>query len=209
MTSLTPKEKDFLQFVETFYEDRGYSPSFIEIQEHFQYASINSVQKYIKQLQKKGYLYSPGQNKKRALKVLRSHNFKPSKNEAFSANVIAFLGKVAAGRPLERVHSGEFIEVSDHLTQNHKDIFALEVEGQSMIDEGILEGDVLLIRKKIHYDNGSLVVASVEEGATVKKMYKHKDCIELRPSCEGMESLYYSYDQVRIEGFVVSLMRRF
>ena len=211
MSSLTPKEKIFLKYVEGFCQKKGYSPSFTEIKEYFNYASIYSVQKYINQLQKKGYIYSPGGNQKRALRVLKSHKYQQTPLETESPPFeIPFLGKVAAGEPIEHLEFNEAIDVSSHLRYKQGD-FALEVSGLSMKNEGIFPEDVLLVRKKSHYDNGELVIARIGDEVTVKRLYRHEDKkkIELRPSHDDMESFWYDSSEVYIEGSVASLMRKF
>ena len=206
---LTPKEKSFLEFIERFSLENGYPPTFIEIQKHFHYASINSVQKYVQQLQRKKYLYSPGQNQKRALQVLKPVLRLSQNPPQSSLQEVPLLGKVAAGVPLESRENEEFIEVPQSLVSGGESVFALSVEGDSMVEEGILDGDTILLSKKSYYSNGDLIVASIENEATVKRIYRHQNQIELRPSHGEMKSLWVSPQEIRIEGVVISLMRKF
>ncbi|MCB0412942.1 MAG: transcriptional repressor LexA [Bdellovibrionales bacterium] len=228
---LTPKEKNVLDFIESYFIKHTVSPTFSEIKDHFGFASFNSVQRYLKQLQKKKYIFIPGGNQKRALQLLhpsdtivtsfQKNKDKPSTQFEDSYEnlslMIPLLGKVAAGQPLESKAYNENVEVPRSLVRKPSSSFALKVHGQSMIEEGILDGDTILVQKQAHASNGEIIVATVDNEATVKRFYLHsksshsKDfpMIELRPANSTMDSLWYPVNKVKIEGIVVGLIRKF
>lgn len=222
---LSPKEIKVLSFIEGFIASFGFSPSYQEIKDHFGLASFNSVQNYLKQLTNKGYIHNP-LNQKRAIRILRSSNASRDQLEYVSTMgsprtpllqsndeilSLPLLGKVAAGLPLESFKFDETIEVPRSLVKNIKKSFALIVNGDSMIDEGILDGDYLIIEEKSHANSGELVVATIESEATVKRIYfSNKDRkVELRPSNKNLKSQWYSDDQVSIRGLIVGLFRKY
>lgn len=238
LPSLTAKEKSVLQFIETELVTKGISPSYQEICDHFGFASFNSVQNYLKQLSQKGYV-NIQQNQKRAIQLLhsaqdfhtnlierlqvtaepsRSFNSNQSSPKisefAESAKVlpIPFLGRVAAGQPIERVADHEFLDIPLSLVKNTKDLFALAVEGDSMIEEGIFDGDTLVVQSQKVARDGDLVVASIDQEATVKRFFHKKNAeksIELRPANKRLTSMWYHPSQVEIKGLVKALLRSY
>jgi repressor LexA len=244
LPSLTLKEKSVLQFIEDELLTKGISPSYQEICDHFGFASFNSVQNYLKQLSAKGYV-TIAQNQKRAIQILHSAqdfqkdlverlqvSAEPSRGSFIASQSspsftgfedhskvlpIPFLGKVAAGLPLERTSDNEFIDIPRSLIKNTQNLFALKVEGDSMIEEGIFDGDTLVIQSQKVARDGDLVVASIEQEATVKRFF-HKvnsntpelgKLIELRPANKSLKSMWYSPKQVDIKGLVKALIRSY
>lgn len=249
---LTAKEKAVLEFIESCLQKQGISPSYQEMKDHFGFASLNSIQRYLKQLQRKGYIHIPGGNQKRAITLLQpSTAVQSSLNQIQSPTShvglnpfvhprsqreappqeplsIPLLGRVAAGRPIEAMEDNEFVDAPPSLLRNPHKTFALHVEGQSMIEDGIFDGDLIYVQKQSYANNGDIVVASVENEATVKRFYLHSDntkvinknpqtysqtqhtpLIELRPANSQMNSLWFEPKQVEIKGVVVGLVRRF
>jgi repressor LexA len=220
---LTSKEKSVLEFIEISLSENGVCPSYQEIKDHFGFASYNSVQNYLKQLVTKGYILIPT-HQKRAIQILQPsttvqdqvQKSTPSRSpllreggEVFS---LPLLGKVAAGLPIEAFEHNEFLEVPASMVRNPDKTFALKVSGASMIEDGILDGDLILVQKQATAQNGEIVVASVEEESTVKRFYLHSQPerrIELRPANSTMKSIWYPPDQVKIQGILVSLLRKF
>ncbi len=224
---LTEKEKAVLEFVESILAERGISPSYQEIRDHFGFASFNSVQNYLKQLQNKGYILIPP-HQKRAIQILKSSEsvqkqvrstreqaLKNATNDRSSSETsIPLLGKVAAGRPLEALNYDEFVDVPRSMLRNPEKSFALRVVGQSMIEDGILDGDLILIQKQANAANGEIIVATVENESTVKRFYLQGPSdggkkVELRPANSTMESMFFTPEQVDIQGVVVGLIRKF
>ena len=243
LPSLTAKERAVLQFIEAELMTKGISPSYQEICDHFGFASFNSVQNYLKQLTQKGYV-SILQNQKRAIQLLHSvedfqkdlierlqvpaepsrgsyPNQSSPKISAFEDHSkvlpIPFLGRVAAGAPIERVADNEFIEIPRHLVKSPKDLFALKVEGDSMIEEGIFDGDTLVVQSQKVARDGDLIVASIEQEATVKRFFQKTNpqqtekgkLIELRPANKLLTSMWYHPAQVEIKGLVKALLRSY
>ncbi len=261
---LTLKELKVLEFIEGFTQQQAVSPTFQEIKEHFGFASFNSVQRYLKQLQDKNYIYIPGGNQKRAMQVLHTSRSisnlladrmsdlptysttqypfptqpkkeAPPKGESPPPQAeslsLPLLGRVAAGLPIESFTHDEFVEVPSSFIRNPLKTFALVVQGQSMVEDGIHDGDVIFVQKQTYANNGETVVAMVNNSATVKRFYLHqnktaeKDVhsnpqshahssepnkqVELRPANAAMESMWYMPYAVDIQGIVVGLIRRF
>ncbi len=243
---LSPNEKKILEFLESFMAGNGFSPSFQEIRDHFGFASFNSVQRYLKQLQQKEYIFIPPGHQKRAIQLripaqalkMSLHNEFSNKIESNTAFInnnavstpikvpdsdgpsrellsLPMLGKVAAGRPLEALDHDEFVDVPPSMVRDARRSYTLTVSGQSMIDDGIFDGDVLIIQEQKNVSNGEICVAVIENEATVKRFYLHqgdriaRPMIELRPSNEDLDSMWFSPDQVEVRGVVVGLMRKF
>ncbi len=196
---LTKQQTRIYRYLETYLRRNGRPPSYQEIQDHFGFRSLNSVVKHLKQLERKGYLESPWGNQKRAFRLLPLRT---------TAATIPFLGRVAAGAPLEAVEMPETMEVPESLLSGGNN-FALQVQGDSMIDEGIRDRDVLIIRKQDHADNGQTVVAQIEGEATIKKFYQRGDRVELRPANEELKPLVVPAEKVEIIGVVIGLVRHY
>ncbi len=196
---LTKQQARVYSYLETYLRRKGRPPSYQEIQDYFGFRSLNSVVKHLKQLERKGYLESPWGNQKRAFRLLPLRT---------TAATIPFLGRVAAGAPIEAVEIPEAVEVPESLLAGGNN-FALQVQGESMIDEGIRDGDVLIIRKQDHADNGQTVVAQIEGEATIKKFYQRDGRVELRPANEELKPLVVPAEKVEIIGVVVGLVRHY
>jgi len=196
---LTPAQERVYRFVQDYLRKYGYSPSYEEIRSHLGFRSLNAVFKHLKQLEQRGYLQSPWKNRKRALELL------PLNTGAAS---IPFLGIVSAGTPIEAIEIPESIEVPESFLGSGNN-FALRVRGDSMIEEGIREGDILIISRQAHAENGQTVVALVKGEATVKKLYRHGQDIELRPANSQMKPFHVSANDVEIVGTVVGLLRHY
>lgn len=250
---LSAKEKRVLEFIEEFIQNQGIAPSYQEIKDHFGFASFNSVQRYLKQLQSKNYIYIPSGNQKRAISVLQSSNLfqtsvglmsrpaqqpnpthysqpkslkkevSPESPPAAESLSLPLLGRVAAGLPLEAMEHDEYVEVPSHMIRQPQKTYALRVVGQSMIDDGILDGDIIFVERRDGARNGETVVAVIDNEATVKRFFMHKNPqsfqqeqsessslqVELQPANSQMESFWYPPEQVQIQGIVVGLIRKF
>ena len=240
LPALSTKEKAVLLFIEQEMTEKGLSPSYQEICDHFGFASYNSVQNYLKQLTNKGYVSIP-QNQKRAIQILHSANdfqkdlahrlnpFKEPSSHSFAGRSsqdheanskvlpIPFLGRVAAGVPIERLAYDEFIDVPAHFIKTAGDYFALLVQGDSMIEEGIFDGDYLVVLSQKHVSDGDLVVASVDNESTVKRFFMKKNpeiaasekMVELRPANPRLKSMWYAPQSVDVKGLVKALFRKY
>jgi repressor LexA len=236
---LTSKEKLVLEYIEDYILTSGISPSYQEIKDYFGLASFNSVQNYLKQLTAKGYIANP-KDKKRAIQVLHVASSAQANLQAHvekTKNVstktgssrtqllqargeilsIPLLGKVAAGLPIESLEHDEFIDVAASMIKNPSKSFALKVQGDSMIEDGIFNHDIIFIQEQNSAKNGDVVVATVEDEATVKRFFIHpkpdsgsnRKMIELRPANSTMKSMWYSVDKVVIRGILIGLIRKF
>ena len=197
---LTPKQKEVLEYITACSRANQYAPSQQEIAKHFGFSSLGTVQHYLNQLESQGYLQKTW-NAKRGMKV------KPARHVEETS--LPLLGRVAAGRPIEAVLSNETIEVPFSLRKGRGDYFALQVKGDSMIEEGILDGDYVIIRKKDDAINGQTVVALIDGEATIKKFYQTKGRIELHPANPAYKPLIVDpSSNFKIEGVLSGVIRR-
>jgi len=198
---LTEKQKAFLEYISRYMEDWGQSPSFEEICSHFGFTSYNTVTTYLKTLEWKGYIRLPNKkNQKRAIEVIS-----PVETRRLE---FPLLGRVAAGKPIEAIEEINAIEVPPSMT-GQGDHFVLQVKGDSMKEDGILDEDFIVVRKQPTAENGQTVVALINNEATVKKYYKQENYVELRPAHAGIESILIKEGDLRIEGRVVGVMRHY
>jgi len=196
---LTPAQERVYQFVRGYIDQHGYAPSYEEIRSNLGFQSLNAVFKHLKQIEERGYLRTPWKNKKRALELAPLQG---------GSVFIPFLGAVAAGTPMEAVELPESIAVPEDFLGNGSN-FALRVKGESMIEDGIRDGDILIINKQPQAENGQTVVALVNGESTVKKFYHSGDEIELRPANESMEPIRVAADEVEVVGVVMGLLRNY
>ena len=166
---LTPKQKQVHEFILEYLRRHEYAPSQQEIASHFGFRSLGTVQHYLNQLQQLGLLEKTW-NARRGVK--------PAEDET---NIPLF-GTVAAGRPIEAVTSSESVEVPRSMLKNIGDYFSLRVKGDSMIEDGILEGDIIIVRRQSDAQNGQTVVALINNEATVKRYFRKKNRVELHPA---------------------------
>jgi len=196
---LTDKQKRFLAYISRYIEEWGRSPSFDEICSHFGFNSYNTVTTYLKVLEQKGYIRLPRKkNRKRAIKVIS-----PVETRRFE---FPLLGRVAAGKPIEAVEDVSAIEVPSAMIGSG-DHFVLQVNGDSMEEDGILDGDFVVVRRQPTAENGETVVALINNEATVKKFYKKKGHIKLQPAHTGMSPIRVKKGDLQIQGKVVGVMR--
>lgn len=196
---LTPAQERVYQFVRSYILQRGYAPSYEEIRSQLGFRSLNAVSKHLKQIEERGYLRIPWNNRKRALELV------PLRTGAAS---LPFLGVVAAGVPIEAVENPESVEVPESFL-GEGDNFALRVRGDSMIEDGIRDGDILIIARQSHVQNGQTVVALVRGEATVKNLYQQGGTVELRPANSEMDPIRAGAEDVEIVGTVVGLLRNY
>jgi len=198
---LTEKQKAFLEYVYRYMEEWGRSPSFDEICTHFGFKSYNTVTTYLRTLERKGYIRLPGKkNQKRAVTVIS-----PVETKRFE---LPLLGRVAGGKPIEAVEDVNAIEVPPSMI-GQGDHFVLQVNGDSMKEDGILDGDFIVVRRQPTAQNGEIVVALINNEATVKRYYKRKNHVELRPAHGEMAPIIVRDGDLRIEGKVVGVMRQY
>ena len=196
---LTPKQKKLLEFIRDFAREKGYAPSQQEIADRFGFQSLGTVQNYLVRLEREGFLRRSW-NAKRALEVVEE--------EAPGANEIPLLGRVAAGQPIEAVAVEETLEVPGWLI-GRGESFALRVQGDSMCEDGILDGDYVVVRRQRTAESGQNVVAYLDGEATVKRFQRTGGNIELRPANSAMTPIRIENNQnLEILGVVVGVLRR-
>ncbi len=198
---LTSKQQAVLSYIAEYLDRWGRAPTFQEICEHFGFSSYHTVTTYLRILEKKGYIRLPyKKNQKRAIQVI-------SPVEAGRLE-LPLLGVVAAGKPVEPVEDVETIEIPSCML-GEGDHYVLRVKGDSMRDDGILDGDFVVIRKGPWAENGQTVVALVDERATVKRYFKKGPDIELHPANPDLSPMILKEGDFRIEGRVVGVIRRY
>lgn len=198
---LTPKQRAVLQFLKDYRRENGMPPSYDEIRTEFGFASLNSARKHLLQLHRKGYIRSPWKNQKRALEIVEQE-------EAPRAATVPLLGTVVAGEPLESEEVPDWVEIPESLLRRGEH-FALRVRGDSMIEDGIHEGDLLVVQRRETAEVGQTVVAVVDGEATVKRFYRQNGRIELRPANASYAPIVADPESVQVRGVVVGLVRSY
>ena len=195
---LTKRQKEILDFVESYSQKKGYSPSFEEIRKHLKLASVSTIHFHISKLKEGGYL-GKTENKARAISVA-------SKEPMVK---IPLLGTIAAGAPIEAIRENEFIAVPKNILPNTGNLYALRVIGNSMIDENIKDGDVVLVKQQEVAENGQRVVALIDNyEATLKKFYKERNQIRLQPANSAYEPIIIRKDRdIKIQGIVIDVIQ--
>lgn len=217
MEEITDRQKEILTFIQRTTEDRGFPPTIREIGEEMDIRSTNGVNDHLKALERKGFL-TRGEQQSRSLvptKRARMVLGLGAKKLASESNMIdvPLLGRVAAGAPIlaqENVEDTVRID-SFLLGGNGKEVFALRVKGQSMIDDGIHDGDFIFVKKAPNATPGEIVVALIEDEATVKRYFPEPDRIRFQPANKTMEPIYVNkseFKQTQILGRVVGVYRK-
>lgn len=199
MNTLTKRQKQLIDFLEKYIEEHDYAPTLAEVGEYFGLSSLATVHKHLRNLEQKGYIRRD-HNHSRALE-LTARRHRPRE--------VALLGQVAAGAPIEAVEGQDTISVPDDFVRRDN-TFCLKVKGESMIDEGIRDGDYIIVEGRESASNGETVVALLGNEATVKKYFReHDGRIRLQPANAAMEPIFADEQDLRIRGVVVGLMRRY
>lgn len=198
MSPLTPKQKRILDFIQEYERQTGCSPSQQEIASAFGFRSLGTVQNYLVRLEREGLLAREW-NARRGLRV---------QTPAPPGTVeLPLAGMVAAGKPIEALETPGNIEVPSSML-GAGDNFVLQVQGNSMVGDGILDGDYVVVRKQATAENGRTVVALIAGEATVKRFYRKNHHIELHPANPTMQPLLIEDEEsFRIEGVVVGVIR--
>lgn len=209
MRYLTERQRDILNFIRAFQKERGIAPTHREICDHFGFSSYGTVYKHLSLLEKKG-LIRRDWNQKRGVEVVDSpaQEEAPKRQQSDAVRELPLFGYIAAGRPLEVDLSDEMIAVPQHLTSRGEN-YVLKVRGDSMIDDGILDGDLVIIARRELADNGEMVVANVNGEVTLKRLYREGERVRLQPANSMMNPIYAAARDVAVQGVVVGLMRRF
>ncbi|MGB0452159.1 MAG: transcriptional repressor LexA [Bacteriovoracaceae bacterium] len=209
--ALTKKQKEVFDYIQSYTAQNGYSPTQKEIKNHFEFKSFGSVQRYLKYLKEHNLLESDW-NARRGIKI--SDEQTPVSNDIDQNSdfeAIPMLGRVAAGNPIEAIErASESLSVPQNLLKGRGRFFALEVQGDSMWDAGIREGDHLICRHEQTARNGQIVVALVDGEATVKTYQKQKNEIHLLPENADYNPIIVDcHSQFSLAGVVIGLIRNF
>jgi repressor LexA len=200
---LTKRQREILNYLTTYTEQNGYAPSFEEIAESFNYNSLATVHEHLSNLERKGYI-TRSYNESRAITI--------NATEATPRAIeLPLLGAVAAGYPIEALDHNETITVPESFVGRGGNHYVLRVRGMSMIDEQIRDGDFVVVNERPRADNGETVIALIDgSAATVKKYYRERDGrIRLQPANPTMDPIYVNENDVRIQGVVVGVLRRY
>ena len=200
---LTKRQKEILDYIESFIGDQGYAPSFEEIAESFGYSSLATVHEHLSNLERKGYIRK-SYNESRSIEMI-------GRDTGVSVVELPLLGSVAAGLPIEAIQDTETLAVPPDMISQRRDNYVLRVEGNSMIEEQIRDGDYIVVQAQDHAEDGQMVVALVSgEAATVKKLYREANSrVRLQPANPTMEPIFAAADDVRIQGIVVGVIRKY
>jgi repressor LexA len=202
-TTLTRRQRDILDFIRAFRREQGISPTHREICERFGYSSYGTVYKHLRLLREKGLL-------RREPHQRRGVSLTGEATAEHRDRGLPFLGLIAAGQPIETLPGNDSLAVPEHLLGGPaSEHYVLRVAGQSMIDEGIFDGDLVVVRRCERADPGDMVVALVDGEATLKRFFPEAGRIRLQPSNPTMTPLLVEPERVRVQGQVVGLMRRF
>jgi repressor LexA len=211
--ALTRRQKEVYDFLSQFVDKHGYSPSFEEIGEGLGLSSLATVHKHVSNLEEKGLL-KRDYNRSRSIDILKPRGRMrqvlggASAAIAGSALTLPLLGRIAAGRPVEALENPESISLADFTRS--KDVYVLQVTGESMQDEHIVNGDYVLVEKTETARDGEIVVALVNgSDATLKRIYTEGDKIRLQPSNATMQPIVIPAATVQIQGRVIGVLRKY
>ncbi len=197
METLTKKQKQVLDFINAYRAENGISPTIEEIRKGLKLKAVSTVHEHVNALKEKGYI-SGEENSARSL---------VPKKAIKTIVEIPIVGRIAAGDPIEAIEDfQDTVSISDPSIKSHKDYYALKVAGDSMIEEGIFDGDIVVIKKQSSAENGQTVVAIIDdEKATLKKLYREKDRFRLQPANSRMKPLFRT--EVEVRGVVAQIIR--
>jgi repressor LexA len=205
--AITKRQRQVYDFISRFVSEKGYSPSFEEIGEGLELSSLATVHKHISNLEKKGLL-TRDYNRSRSIDLLPPKGKLKQSMAVNTAVVLPLMGRIAAGQPIQAIENPETISLADFVQS--KEVFVLEVRGDSMQDEAILDGDYVLVEKSKTAHNGDIVVAIVNrDDATLKRFYREGDNIRLQPSNAKMKPIVVHASAVEIQGRVIGVLRKY
>jgi len=207
--ALTRRQKQVYDFISNFVDRNGYSPSYEEIAEGLGLSSLATVHKHISNLEDK-QLLRRDYNRSRSIDLLKPRGrMKQSLAVAAESSMsLPLLGRIAAGRPLEAVENPESISLADFTRS--KEVYVLQVKGESMQDEAILDGDYVLVEKADAARDGDIVVALVDgSDATLKRLYVEGGKVRLQPSNASMPPIIVPAGSVQVQGRVIGVLRKY
>ena len=197
--NLTPKKKKILDFINSYQEKYSLAPSLEEIKKKLKLKSVSTIHQHLEELKKGGYI-KKSKNKTRSVSVTHFEKMVS----------IPLLGNIAAGEPIEALINKESVAISQNKLPSHGNFYALRVVGESMIEENIHDGDIVLIKHQATAENGQKVVALIDnEKATLKKFYKENGHIRLQPANKNMQPIIIKNGQeISIQGIMLDIIRK-
>ncbi len=201
LTTLTQRQKEIYDFISMYEKVNNIAPSLEEIREHFNLKAVSTVHEHVEKLKNKGYLKKE-MNQARGIKTTQPHEINNKLTE------INLLGNIAAGEPIEAVENAEPIVICNDMVPIQGSCFALKVKGDSMIEDGIFDDDIVIVKSQSFAENGDTVVAIVnKDEATLKRFYKERDRVRLQPANKTLKPKFYK--KIEIRGKVISLIRNY
>ena len=200
---LTKRQKEILDHIEGFIAERGYAPSFEEIAHYFGYSSLATVHEHLSNLERKGFIRK-SYNESRSIELV-----KPDPGP--HAVELPLFGAVAAGLPIDAIPQTETLTVPPDMVRRGRESYVLKVQGDSMIDEQIKNGDYIVVSAQDNAENGQMVVALVNgNSATVKKLYREPgNRVRLQPANAAVEPIVMDARDVQVQGVVVGVIRKY
>lgn len=207
--ALTKRQKDVLDFIADFVEENGYSPSYEELAQGLKLASLATVHKHIQALESRNYLRRLF-NQSRSLEVSPKYvQERRRSRQTTRAAEVPLAGRIAAGSPVEAIEGQDTLQFADFAGKG--DTFALQVSGESMIEDHILSGDYVLVERTPQAKDGEIVVALVDgRETTLKRLYHDPDGrIRLQPANSSMQPIIVEASNVQVQGRVLAVLRKF
>lgn len=214
---LTRRQTEIFNYICSYIDSHNYAPSVRDIAAYFSLSSAGGVHKHLKNLKDKGFIAFE-QNISRSIRILKKE-FSPMQSAPLESVTstepdglisLPLKGKVAAGIPIQYSLENESMAFPDYMVKKPHQSYVLQVQGNSMIEECICDGDFVLVEHREYADNGEMVIAMINyEEATLKKFYKEKDKIRLQPANHTMSPIYVSPEELSIQGIVVGIWRKF
>jgi repressor LexA len=198
---LTKRQKQLFDYIETYLTRHGYAPTLEEIGTRFKLSSLATVHKHLSNLEEKGLIRRTW-NHSRAIELI------PQRKEARAVEV-PLLGRVAAGRPIEALEQSDSIALPEEFIRRDN-TYVLRVAGDSMVDDGIWDGDYIVVEERSTAENGETVIATIDGEATVKRLYREKGGkIRLQPANDKVAPIIVRAGDLEIRGVVVAVMRKY
>lgn len=206
--ALTPRQKQVLDFLVDFTQEKGYSPSYEEIGQALNLSSLATIHKHVSSLEEKGYVRRK-YNESRSIEVSEDYKRSERARKSESAAEVPLLGRIAAGQPVEAIAGHETLNFSDYAQS--PETYALQVRGDSMIEDHILSGDYVLVERTNEARDGEIVVALVDGAeTTLKRFYREAGGVaRLQPANSTMQPIRVPMDRLQLQGRVLAVLRKY
>ncbi len=203
---LTKKQSEILTYVQKHLDEHGYAPSYREIAEHFDLSSPATVHEHVQSLIEKGYMRAGEDGEARSLEVVQQSL---SRRLLTKSVILPLMGLITAGTPIEAIEENEALAVPVDFVMDPANAYVLRVKGRSMIEDGIFDGDFVIVERNPSPKNGDVVVALLDNAyATLKRFYREPDRIRLQPANSTMQPIFVK-GNINIQGVVRGVIRKF